>query len=106
MRLAAALALVLLAVVAVAAQERPSDPLAARGGAVFMQNGCHGCHTVGRMGTPIGPDLSRVGFKYRAEYLRAWLRDPAFLRPSGHMPKLELTDEDVRILAAWMATLQ
>ncbi len=30
----------------------------------FMSNGCYGCHTVGTMGTPIGPDLCKVGAKY------------------------------------------
>lgn len=79
------------------------DPLVARGRAAFMANGCHGCHTVGRMGTPIGPDLSHVGFKYRSEYIERWLRDPSYLRPSAHMPKLEIAEKDVKALAAFLA---
>jgi cytochrome c oxidase subunit II len=73
---------------------------------VFMKNGCHGCHTVGAMGTPIGPDLSKVGTRYDAAYFVVWLRDPAQQRPSAHMPKLELTEEDIRTLAAYLASLK
>lgn len=87
-----------------AAQDRGG--LAERGRAVFMANGCHGCHIIGKMGTPIGPDLSRVGFKYREEYLERWLRDPAYLRPNAHMPKLELKDSDIKTLAAYLASLR
>jgi cytochrome c oxidase subunit 2 len=87
-----------------AAQDRGA--LIERGRAAFMANGCHGCHTVGKMGTPIGPDLSHVGFKYREEYLERWLRDPSYLRPSAHMPKLELKDSDIKALAAYLASLR
>jgi cytochrome c oxidase subunit 2 len=87
-----------------AAQDRGA--LVERGRAAFMANGCHGCHTVGKMGTPIGPDLAHVGFKYREAYLERWLRDPAYLRPSAHMPKLELKESDIRALAAFLASLR
>jgi len=76
------------------------------GRSTFTKQGCHGCHTIGKMGTPIGPDLSHVGAKYRTEYLARWLRDPAYLRPSTHMPAIELTEEDIRALAAFLAAQQ
>src|SRR5215475_11331289 len=72
------------AVLLAAAQER--DGLVEKGQKAFMANGCYGCHTVGKMGTPIGPDLSHVGGKYSLAYLQRWLRDPAEQRPSAHMP--------------------
>ena len=87
-----------------AAQDRGA--VAERGRAAFMANGCHGCHMLGKMGTPIGPDLSHVGFKYREEYLVRWLRDPAYLRPSAHMPKLEIKESDIKALAAYLASLR
>ena len=104
-RILTALTLALLAAAAPAGAQYPSA-LVERGRAAFMTNGCHGCHTVGKMGTPIGPDLSHVGYKYREEYLERWLRDPAYLRPSAHMPKLELTESDIKALAAYLATLR
>jgi mono/diheme cytochrome c family protein len=72
----------------------------------FMSNGCYGCHTVGRMGTPIGPDLSHVGAKYSVAYLQRWLRDPASQRPSTHMPALELSEGQVTALAAYLSSLR
>lgn len=72
----------------------------------FMSNGCYGCHTVGRMGTPIGPDLSHVGAKYSVAYLQRWLRDPASQRPSTHMPALELSEAHVTALAAYLSSLR
>ena len=96
-----------IAVLAATAQER--GPLAARaeeGQRLFTAQGCHGCHTIGKMGTPIGPELSHVGAKYSEGYLRRWLRDPAEQRPHQHMPKLELTEPQVDALAAFLASLK
>ena len=101
------LALASLVVLCIAVPTRAQDrELVETGRSTFMKQGCHGCHTIGKMGTPIGPDLSHVGAKYRAEYLARWLRDPAYLRPSTHMPAIELTDEDIRALAAFLAAQQ
>jgi cytochrome c oxidase subunit II len=82
------------------AQDRAQD-----GRRMFMEQGCHGCHTVGRLGTPIGPDLSHVGAKYSETYLKNWLRDPQQQRPAAHMPKLELTEPQIAALAAFLASL-
>jgi cytochrome c oxidase subunit II len=72
----------------------------------FMNSGCYGCHTVGKMGTPIGPDLSKVGAKYSRDYLERWLRDPSSQRPNAHMPTLELSPEQVTDLAAYLSSLR
>ncbi len=77
-----------------------------QGRQAFMEQGCYGCHTVGKTGTPIGPDLSRVGAKYSESYLKTWLRDPGQQRPAAHMPKLELTEPQISLLAAFLASLQ
>ena len=92
------------AVTTAAAQER--DPLADQGKKIFVSQGCYGCHTVGTAGTPIGPDLSRVGFKYFESYLARWLRDPSSQKPTAHMPRISLTDIEVRALAAYLASLR
>ena len=82
------------------------DALAARGQTAFMTNGCYGCHMVGKTGTPIGPELSHAGSRYSPEYLERWLRDPALQRPSAHMPALELSESDIRALAAYLGSLR
>ena len=77
-----------------------------QGGHVFMNSGCHGCHTVGKLGTPIGPDLSHLGSKYAPDYLERWLRDPLEVRPNAHMPQLELAENQVLALAAYLSSLR
>jgi mono/diheme cytochrome c family protein len=79
--------------------------LVAQGRRLFTEQGCFGCHTVGAFGTPIAPDLSRVGAKYPLEYLTRWLRDPASQRPA-HMPKIPLTEAEVQALAAYLGSLR
>lgn len=80
--------------------------LVAKGRRLFERQGCYGCHLVGKFGTPIGPDLSRVGTKYPEAYLKRWLADPEALRPHARMPMLELDPAEVEALAAWLSTLR
>jgi mono/diheme cytochrome c family protein len=101
---AGSLALFLAAGPAAAQQAR--ETLVARGGTVFQAQGCYGCHTVGKTGTPIATDLSRVGAKYTESFLTRWLRDPSAQKPTAHMPKLELSDAEVQALAAFLASLR
>jgi cbb3-type cytochrome oxidase cytochrome c subunit len=90
----------------VAAQERAATQAQAeRGRRLFVDQGCHGCHTIKALGTPIGPDLSHVGARYSESYLKRWLRDPQAQRPSAHMPQLELTEPQLEALAAFLSSL-
>ena len=97
-----ALGLLVLAPLDMLVAQEPAE----QGKQYFISNGCYGCHIVGRMGTPIGPDLSHVGAKYSLAYLQRWIRDPAEQRPSAHMPALELTDAQVTALAAYLSSLR
>jgi cbb3-type cytochrome oxidase cytochrome c subunit len=97
-------AVMVLGAASLSGQER--DGAATRGEQVFVSQGCYGCHQVGKFGTPIGPELSRLGAKYPASYLRSWLRDPQSVRPTAHMPKLELTAGEIDALATWLASLK
>ena len=92
--------------VGVGASEQESRPPAERGARLFLAEGCHGCHTVGAFGTPIGPDLSRVGLAYSEAELAAWVRDPAVQRPTARMPKLEIAPADADAIAAYLASLR
>src|SRR5262245_28413692 len=76
------------------------------GEAVFRDQGCFGCHTIGAVGTPIAPDLSHIGAKRDRAYLTRWLRDPSTQRPTAHMPKIELSDSEVQALAASLGSLR
>jgi len=103
----AALAVSLTTVVGVAARDRAAaQDRAEQGRRIFMDQGCYGCHIVGKLGTPIGPDLSRMGARRSEAWLEDWLRDPANQRPAAHMPRLELTEAQVAALAAFLASLK
>ncbi|HSE03862.1 MAG TPA: c-type cytochrome [Methylomirabilota bacterium] len=83
------------------AQAQDGNTLIAQGRMAFRDQGCYGCHTAEKMGTPIGPDLSRIGAKRdQAELARR-------LRTAGaHMPKLQLTEAEVQGLAAYLGSLR
>jgi cytochrome c oxidase subunit 2 len=78
----------------------------ARGAQVFRDQGCYGCHTVGKTGTPIATDLTRIGTRHDATYFARWLRDPAQQKPGQHMPKISLSEGEVSALAAYLGSLR
>jgi cytochrome c oxidase subunit II len=103
---AAAGAVSVLVLAAAAASGQEGTALASQGKRLFTEQGCYGCHTVGKMGTPIANDLSQVGSKYPESYLRQWLREPQQQKPRAHMPKIQMTEADAGALAAYLASLK
>jgi cytochrome c oxidase subunit 2 len=93
-----------LALAATALAQPPSS--AVSGQEVFFNQGCYGCHRLGAAGTPIAYDLSHIGRKYTESELTAWLRDPKSQKPGAHMPRLALTEQEIRALAAYLASLK
>ena len=102
LRMSAVLALVLFTSAAGTAAAGGAE----EGRMLFFSQGCYGCHRVGVAGTPIANDLSHVGRKYTESQLASWLRDPASQKPTAHMPRLALTEDEIRTLAAYLATLR
>ena len=99
------------------ADEDPFAVLVQEGASALMRTGCIACHRV--EGTPaqgtIGPDLSHVGsrrtiaagiLENNAENMDRWLRDPAAVKPGALMPNLQLSDEDIRSLTAYLSSLR
>lgn len=95
-----------IALAATAAFGQDGGALASRGKMLFTEQGCHGCHTIGKMGTPIANDLSQVGSKYPENYLRQWLSEPQQQKPRAHMPKIQLAEAEAQALAAYLASLK
>ena len=87
-----------------ASAQQDSTPVA-QGKRVFAEQGCYGCHTVGKAGTAIGPDLTHVGVKYSEKSLNIWLSEPQQQKPTAHMPKIDLTEAEIKALAAYLASL-
>lgn len=104
--IARAVLIISVVLLASCAQAQDGRALVGQGRMVFRDQGCYGCHTAEKMGTPIGPDLSRIGAKRDETYLTRWLRDPSMQRPRAHMPKLQLTETEVQALAAYLGSLR
>lgn len=63
----------------------PADPLpgdASRGAGVYAKSGCAGCHIVAGAGSGFGPDLSEVGDRRSAAFLKR-----VIAKPSGSLPE-------------------
>lgn len=97
----------------------PAIPFLAKGQQLFVQQGCGACHHVrGLTGAPggIGPDLSNVGDRATigagllpttVGSLAGWIANPQALKPGTLMPAFDqLPGEDLRALAAWLASLE
>jgi len=66
----------------------PAEPLpgdAARGARVYDKGECSNCHIVTGEGTGFGPELTEVGARRSAEYLRECLLKPSTNLPEGFL---------------------
>jgi cytochrome c oxidase subunit II len=96
----------------------PADDLARRGEAVFLAEGCGGCHAV--RGTPadadVGPDLTHVGGReslaagilpMTEAALADWIAHTSNIKPGVTMPDFDHLDAaDLRALAHYLAGLK
>jgi putative heme-binding domain-containing protein len=77
----AAVAVYVRSLGAMPAEVLPGD--AERGAQVFAANGCKGCHIVGGEGAAFGPELTAVGSRRAAAFLRQTILKPAATMPLG-----------------------
>lgn len=98
-------------------EENALAALVDQGRDVLMRAGCIACHRIDgtRAQGILGPDLSHVGsrrtiaagiLENTTENMERWLRDPAAVKPGALMPNLQLADEDVRSLTAYLSSLR
>jgi cytochrome c oxidase subunit II len=84
---------------------------------IFEKTACINCHTVagtvadGRFGPDLTHLMSRDTIGSGAApntpaNLRLWIRNPAALKPGSKMPAMELSDEEVGAVAAYLTTLR
>jgi cytochrome c oxidase subunit 2 len=98
--------------------QAPADAFLASGRDVFLRERCATCHTVrGTSAAGVqGPDLTHVGGRLslgagllpnNMATLAGWIANPQHLKPGNLMPDTTtLTGEELRALAAWLASLQ
>jgi cytochrome c2 len=85
----------------------PAPADVAYGRALFLAKGCVTCHHHGAFprsgfGSDSGiPDLTT--YRWTAEFLRTWLKDPAAIRPNTDMPNLGLKQDEIEALIAFLS---
>ncbi len=57
---------------------------------VMLEKGCLTCHTLGKGGGKVGADLTQVGSRRTAEWLRKWVHDPKTVPADQRGPNLWL----------------
>jgi cytochrome c oxidase cbb3-type subunit 3 len=78
-----------------AAAELPGDP--ARGRALYeSKGGCAGCHIIAGAGSSLGPELSEIGARRSADYLREALLKPGAAVPEGFL-MIRVTTRDGKV---------
>jgi cytochrome c oxidase subunit 2 len=99
-----------------AAPAESQDPLAQKGGEIFSQSACVGCHTIqGVSAGQLGPNLSHFGqrktfaaglYPSTPENLARWVEQPEHMKPGVLMPNLGITGERSKALAAYLLSLK
>ena len=100
-----------------AVEPLPGDSAVQLGKQLVTQGACAGCHYI--EGTPaaqhIGPALTHFGrrrtlaagiLENDAESLRRWLKNPPEVKPGSKMPNLNLTDQQITYMVAYLQSLQ
>jgi len=101
----------------IASAAPPSDAERQRGLQVFQSKTCFACHAV--RGTPAaghtGPDLTHVGSRRSIAAdtlptsrgsLAAWIADPQQIKPGAQMPRVDLSPDELDVLAAYLDGLK
>ena len=90
---------------------KPADrkkPDLAKGKQLLLATGCLACHRVGNVGESGlfgGGDLTSIAAKRPRAFFDHWLAAPKELNPQHRMPLFELSRDERRNLAAYLATL-
>ena len=100
--------------------DRDTGGSIAPGLSVFLSSGCAACHTIGSVSqaaVAVGPDLSNIGGRADAAYIRESILDPnaviaaacpAGPCPSGVMPQtvgLFLSKDELDVLVQYLSSL-
>ena len=81
------------------------DPLVSAGQRLYRELRCAYCHTIRGQGGMVGPELDKVVGNKTEQWLAGHFRDPQAMSPGTVMPKLNLLDDEVRALVAYMQSL-
>ena len=80
---------------------------AQEGASVYGESFCASCHAVQNaaglmVGGDIGPELTRIGSKVKADWLVTWLREPKQYAPHTAMPRYRFNEKQLGLLAGFL----
>ncbi|MEO6982909.1 MAG: cytochrome c, partial [Edaphobacter sp.] len=82
-----------------------ADPKVLKGLAIFQANSCNSCHGDGGVGTAAAGSLTGVGQKYTDSQLIALLHSPDIKMTAGGMTPVDLNQDDMENLVAYLRQL-
>lgn len=88
---------------------RPLTSAERAGRAIYRQQGCGSCHTIGGVGSENGPDLLSIGLRHSSAWLHSFMEDPARFRPNTTMPPFGppvLTHQEIEELSLYLSSLR
>jgi ubiquinol-cytochrome c reductase cytochrome b subunit len=89
-----------------AANAALSDPLAAAGKKIYEGESCDACHGENGIGTSAGSKLAGATAQKPTEELSNLLRHPTAKMLEGEMKPVDLSDEDLKALVAYIKSLK
>ncbi len=83
-----------------------ANPEATKGKAIFEREACNACHGDGGIGSAAAPKLVGVGNKYDSANIEALLRHPTDKMTAGGMPAVDIKDDEMKLLIAYLQSLK
>ena len=78
----------------------------AKGEKVYLEKKCTVCHAIRGQGGKVGPELTMVGAKRDAEWLRMFMKGPKAMVPKAKMLPFKGSEEELEAMVAYMASLK
>jgi cytochrome c1 len=77
------------------------------GTSLYGTSFCSSCHAVQNaagnlVGGDLGPELTRIGSKVNADWLRRWLQDPQAYDPQTRMPHYRFDEKQIAVLSGFL----
>jgi sulfur oxidation c-type cytochrome SoxX len=81
------------------------DAAVETGRRLYSELNCAYCHKIGAKGGAVGPRLDTLAPHESVDWLERHFRDPKSVTPGSQMPQMNLLDDEVKSLAAYMKSL-
>jgi ubiquinol-cytochrome c reductase cytochrome b subunit len=82
------------------------SPSVLAGRIIYDKNGCAACHSIHGKGGSLAPELTHVGSQRDPDWLMRHFKDPQTVSPGSIMPKVTVSDKELKELTDYMASLK